>query len=369
VRRVPWSSVLIAAMLFATVAAILFATVVILYRPPLQETRNYIVLAGNTNQIIALNGATGHIDFSGTDARTVIQSAIDALKQGGTIHLKEGMYSLSRNPAWTNAAIVFSGVTNLTFEGEGNRTILRVAEGANVDAILIQGSTNAIVIRNMEIDGNKAQQTSEHHGVEIDGGTADAVSDVLIERLYVHDTYGTGIWIQRSSNIRIYNNLVTSNRGMDKNSQGIKVYNATHVVIKDNTVRNGNWRCIGITQGSYDVEVEDNTIDSCESAMEISGSDMGPSYQIEVIGNHFRNVKDSGDAIRIEDDSYDVTITSNTIEYVQRYAIFVLSGHNLTIDANTMRYIGDYAIYVSHGYNIAIESNTITNVGGTVYLP
>jgi nitrous oxidase accessory protein NosD len=157
---------------------------------------------------------------------------------------------------------------------------------------------------------------------------------------------------------------------MDKDSQGIKLYTVSHVVLKGNTVRNGNYRGIGITQNSYDVLVQENTLASCEFGVEISGSDLGPSHQIRIIGNHFQNVNGvSGDAIRIESNSYDVTITSNTIENVPRFAVFIVSGHNVTINSNTIRYTGDYAIYVRAGYNITVGSNSYTNVHGTVYSP
>lgn len=59
-----------------------------------QEASYVIRVDGTTIQ--AINGSTGKIDYSGTDASTVIQSAIDVLgTTGGKIFIKEGSYMLS----------------------------------------------------------------------------------------------------------------------------------------------------------------------------------------------------------------------------------------------------------------------------------
>src|SRR5712664_3926904 len=43
----------------------------------------------------AQNGNTGQIDYSGTDATTTIQSAVNALSDGGLIFLRRGIYPLT----------------------------------------------------------------------------------------------------------------------------------------------------------------------------------------------------------------------------------------------------------------------------------
>jgi len=90
------------------------------------ETASYIIFGEDTNNdgimdiIYAKNGKTGEIDFHGTDAATVIQNAIDALKVSygarykltGKIFLKAGSYELKKPLNLTN-------VYNIQFEGEG----------------------------------------------------------------------------------------------------------------------------------------------------------------------------------------------------------------------------------------------------------
>lgn len=81
----------------------------------------------------AKNGTTGGIDYSGTNATTVIQDAIDVLPSGGKIHLKDGIYLLS-------VGLVFS--SSFVFEGEGYGTILR-ASAIGVTLVTI-GPTSAV---------------------------------------------------------------------------------------------------------------------------------------------------------------------------------------------------------------------------------
>jgi hypothetical protein len=64
----------------------------------------------------AKNGITGEVEWSGIDALTVIQSAVNALTSGGKIFFKSGTYTLT-------GPIVLS-VGNILLEGEGPASIL-----------------------------------------------------------------------------------------------------------------------------------------------------------------------------------------------------------------------------------------------------
>jgi len=54
----------------------------------MSQPYSYLICIRN-NIVYAKNGQTGDIDFCGTDRKTVIQSAINALTKGGTVILKE----------------------------------------------------------------------------------------------------------------------------------------------------------------------------------------------------------------------------------------------------------------------------------------
>ncbi|MEM2534037.1 MAG: hypothetical protein QXK12_08465 [Candidatus Nezhaarchaeales archaeon] len=66
------------------------------------------------NVIYAKNGLTGQIEFSGTDAGTVIQSVINALPDGGKIFFKRGFYEITSD-------VVLPIHRTFIFEGEGSR--------------------------------------------------------------------------------------------------------------------------------------------------------------------------------------------------------------------------------------------------------
>ncbi|MGC9203179.1 MAG: glycosyl hydrolase family 28-related protein, partial [Thermoproteota archaeon] len=74
------------------------------------EPYSYEIYTDGTT-VYAKNGKTGQIEFSGTDAATVIQNAINALTDGGTVYLKKGLYILSNTINITNHGIHLVGET------------------------------------------------------------------------------------------------------------------------------------------------------------------------------------------------------------------------------------------------------------------
>src|SRR3989475_9594238 len=86
---------------------------------PQLSTASYIVYYQDS--FYAQNGNTGIIDFSGTDAATVIQAAIDALTEGGLVVLRRGKYPL------TNCIRVGKAIHLLGEKG----SVLKVGDGAH----------------------------------------------------------------------------------------------------------------------------------------------------------------------------------------------------------------------------------------------
>jgi len=96
-----------------------------LYHKP-EEPASYIIWKEG-DQIYAKDGHTGQIPFKGKDVATVIQSAIDALVDGGRILVKRGTYPCSNT---------INLKEKVTLEGEGiEATILNFA--SDVDGINI----------------------------------------------------------------------------------------------------------------------------------------------------------------------------------------------------------------------------------------
>jgi hypothetical protein len=109
------------------------------------EVASYIIFHDNETpkNYYAKNGLTGEIEFSGTDASKVIQSAIDALTGTYTINtpLKIPVYP-------TYAPLI---------QGEGTKkTILKLGDGVNDDVITTADPTTLVYwlqIYDLTIDG------------------------------------------------------------------------------------------------------------------------------------------------------------------------------------------------------------------------
>jgi len=108
------------------------------------DTASYVISGEDTDGdgvldiIYAKNGRTGQIEFSGSDAATVIQQAIDALTNSGKIHIKSGKYYLY-SPIVINKPIVLSGDSQYA-------TFLI---GANHNDFTLKLQANYIVIRDI----------------------------------------------------------------------------------------------------------------------------------------------------------------------------------------------------------------------------
>lgn len=109
--------------------------------------------------IYARNSLTGVIDYSGSDAATVINKAITATydKGGGLVFVKSGNYSIS-------SSIILKSYVTLEGEGWGEQkapTVLRLVDNVNDDVIKTPQQKNYhITLRNLQIEGNCAHQTS-----------------------------------------------------------------------------------------------------------------------------------------------------------------------------------------------------------------
>jgi len=140
----------------------------------LERSASYIIrIDGST--IEAINGSTGKIDYSGTDASTVIQSAINALpSSGGGVHFKS-LFTLT-------AQIDLVG--NLVLSGEGMGTGLKTGDSLNI--YLVNGSeVDNIVFVNLELDGNKANRPGS--GWTKNGAFFFGCNRVSFINCYVHD--------------------------------------------------------------------------------------------------------------------------------------------------------------------------------------
>ncbi len=159
------------------------------------STASYIVYY--QDNFYAQNGTTGMIDYSGMDAATVIQAAIDGLTEGGLIVLRRGIYPLN------NSVKLGQGIHLLGEQG----AILRVgdhSQGFSNPFNLLEVEGDDVTIENLELDGNTAANANVA-GTTIDPAPAnpDMQSGIMIRlgqnakvlNCYVHDLWNAGIWL------------------------------------------------------------------------------------------------------------------------------------------------------------------------------
>ena len=159
------------------------------------EPASYIIYHGN--EYYAQNGTTGALDFSGSDAATVIQSAVETLTEGGLIVLRRGVYIL------TATITLGHGIYLLGEQG----SVLRVGDGAHSDTNpfnMIEVTGDNVTIDNLELDGN-AQSNPNLAGTTLDPPPANPnmQSGILVRsgqngeiaNCYIHDIWNAGIWL------------------------------------------------------------------------------------------------------------------------------------------------------------------------------
>jgi parallel beta-helix repeat protein len=125
----------------------------------------------------------------GTADEAEIEAAINALPtSGGRVLLMEGTYYIS-----SSIDILKSKVT---LQGQGHGTVIKVSNGANCNVIVVGNGSmalNGVVVRDLKIDGNRANQTSNGIGVYLYGASGYLLSDCAILNVDVVDTLNAGI--------------------------------------------------------------------------------------------------------------------------------------------------------------------------------
>lgn len=155
----------------------------------LEKSPSYIIRKNGTT-IEAVNGSTGKIDYSGTDASAVIQAAIDALTSGGKIFIRDGTFELTNYLSLRHGVVV---------EGMGESTVIKQANGANLNYLIYiylksASSFGRVQLKNFVLDGNKANQTGGNgYGIYTDTYSSIDGDFISFEDLFIRNTYGVGI--------------------------------------------------------------------------------------------------------------------------------------------------------------------------------
>lgn len=134
-------------------------------------------------------------NFPGTGAG--LQAAADYAGSGGTVWIGAGTFDISSS---------FAPSSNQVIRGAGmGATILRLANAANTDTILISGKTN-ITIRDLTIDGNKANNSVAKQGIRCTTST-----NIRVERVHAHDCEQDGFYFSGCTDVVVQGCVSESN--------------------------------------------------------------------------------------------------------------------------------------------------------------
>lgn len=364
------------------------------------------IVASKINDVIIVDGSV----YPKTSAG--ITSAYNALPStGGKIYLPTGEYTI-------DAIVQFppSGTSDskpVVLEGAGWSTILKQADGANLDSMIYDYTTDNVVIRNLKIDGNKTNQTTGT-GIGISSYLSTSNHKMRIEGCYVYNTRGNGIQVARSNYDFIINNLISDCGSSLYDGYGIRLYgtqgyttvsgniiyntwnhaiagegiatpapyNPNHLVISGNIIwnvyddQNDGMHLSGFDQ----VVITDNVIGPMpEATIENPKGNNGIYCDAEhaVVAN---NVIDQVTGVGIElggnspygdhdGQSYSYIVSHNSIRLKSAGADSASDANGIWIDAqyclvdgNLLEDATQYGIYVTGGSNYCkITNNTIKN--------
>ncbi len=300
---------------------------------------------------------TGKIDFSNTDASTVIQSAVDKIQStGGKIFIKSGMYIL--NSGLNLIGKTYYGGPNSGFiiEGEGTRNTILYNQSIS-PAITLKARDSSI--SNIKIEGNKINSGD---GILITTvGLASAIGGTIHNKL-------SNLWLEYNNNgITIsdatYFNLVSNVSCWHNRNHGI--------YLKGETI---NSKFYTPNANSFiDVASSFNTVDGMYiigSSNNVMGGECGANgrYGIYIDGSYcniigmYTENNTGGKGIFTGDDGYhNVVLTGNISEGV----IFTKPNNMYIHSYSTLYSVTAYELHASYLY-LDYEVRTKAN-GGTRY--
>jgi len=207
------------------------------------ETASYIIFHDDEGFIYAKNGLTGELELQDTDATTVIQSAINALTNGGTVFIRKAStpYSLTTLPiVIDNEHIRITGdYPNITIN---DNVMLEDAHA------LFHIKSSHVEIDHLILDGN-----GENNDYSASWGMDDGLisiwkyewntdklmsttplEDIEIHHCKIYNARHTGIAVNKANKIRIHHNEIVDSH--DQHNKNIHIVWAEDVEIAHNYI-------------------------------------------------------------------------------------------------------------------------------------
>jgi len=260
-----------------------------------------------------------------TDDTIAIQAALD---QGGTIFVPNGTYIIS-------STLLIGSNTRLL--GQGPLAVLRLKAGANTQILRNAdqvGGNASIVVENLTLDGNKAQQTA------LTGANLNftKVTDGIIRGVITKDGADSGLWLVDCNHILVHGVTAISNTRTGISIRGNAGAGSTNIVVSNCSARGG---IVGIQ--ALDLVVR-CVISSCVtelntgvggdgSGIEVTmSSPTAPSpLEIAIVGNV---VRDNTQGIRVEAKARLISVVGNIAEGSVSHGFFVFSAEMVLLHGN-----------------------------------
>ncbi|MFC1658223.1 right-handed parallel beta-helix repeat-containing protein [Candidatus Omnitrophota bacterium] len=282
----------------------------------------------------------------GTSDEEQIENAIQDLETtGGTILLLEGTYNISSTI--NIAASDTTALSNISLVGSGNSTKLFLTNSANCDLIQIgDGGTTTVtgvVIANLQIDGNRANNTSGN-GIYFN----QDVHQSRVQNTWIHDCDDDGILLYGDPDGCTYN-LIQGNDIRNNDSACIGDQYSEYAIISHNVIYGTNTGisalyCVNDLIANNDISGTTNT------GVYIQGG----GFRSTVIGNNFHDNTQEGFTMTAGDTCI---ITGNTFYNNgtgTTDSIYISNAADNTIISFNKIYDSDgtgYAIHVSDASN------------------
>jgi len=302
------------------------------------------LIASNINNVRVVDG----LNFAQTCAG--INAAIDDLPStGGEVFLPSATY--------TCAETVNIDVSNTTLRGAGNASVIDASAAVLARVIDLNGTDNG-TYKDFKVLGNNGGGGSPGDAI---GTSVQNPQNNLFENLYIDNSDGIGIFLDRSLTNKIVNSMITDSDGegikMNENSSSTSYGNT----VTGNTVTgNGSY---GIYMNGAGGEIANNIVQSNgANGIFIQSS----ANLLTITGNVVR--LNTGDGIAVNHCLH-CSVVGNTTEDNTSYGISVgrNPANNTTVIGNTLKDNDTGGIFVNRVDYVTISGNNLSDDGNATY--
>ncbi len=296
----------------------------------------------------------------GTDDNVQIQSAFDALSDGGIVALSDGIF-------YIDADDPVLPVSDSTFEIPSGTT-LQAQQNSNLsyEIIYINNVSNVVLRGKGYVSGDRGIHdgvTGESgHGIKVSGTS----SNVTIDGLSVKDCWGDGIYISADDDFVINDVHSYNNR-----RNNMSVTNGEYITISNSIFENANG-----TDPQVGIDLEPNVSDIVRH-VNISGNTFIDNYRnglsvtdgggltehIKVDGNIFEGNQTSTGHVLISDTQHVAFVNNSLATTATIRGMYITGSEYIKVIGNDFHDINNTGIYMINTDYCIISQNNFLDIG------